>query len=252
MLQVILDYQWNIKIKRVSIFHLFQSQKSIKMIKLIIAILLTLTSTFANAQLKGSGKTISKTYDYKNFDKLSFEGFNNDIQIEIATFFKVEITMKETHEANIQFTYNKEEMELSLKVEAKTGKELYDERATYQIKITLPEISVLKNFGNSDISVNGIIGRYFSIETNGNGNVHCLGSIDQLDIEKVGNGEVNTKKLITKNAKIQNTGNGNIIVNVSENLQGNLNGNGDIQNIGKATFNAKSSKKGNGNLIVNQ
>ena len=222
------------------------------MTKLIIAIVLALTSTFANAQLKGSGKIVTKTYDYKNFDKLSFEGFNDNIQIEIGTSFKVEITMKETNEKNIQFVYNEKEMELSMKVEAKTGKELYDERDTYQIKITLPEISVIKNFSNSDISVKGIVGRYFRVETNGNGSVICQGSIDQLDVEKVGNGDINAKKLVAKNAIIQNTGNGNVIVNVAENLQGNLFGNGDIQNIGKATFNKKSTKKGNGNLIVNQ
>ena len=222
------------------------------MTKLIIALVLALTSTFANAQLKGSGKTITKQYEYKNFDKLSFEGFNDNIQIEIGTSFKVEITMKETNEKNIQFVYNEKEMELSMKVEAKTGKELYDERDTYQIKITLPEISVIKNFSNSDISVKGIAGRYFRVETNGNGSVICQGLIDQLDIEKVGNGDINAKKLVAKNAIIQNTGNGNVIVNVAENLQGNLFGNGDIQNIGKATFNKKSTKKGNGNLIVNQ
>jgi len=39
--------------------------------KLIIAIALTLTSIFANAQLKGSGKTITKSYDFKNFNQLS-------------------------------------------------------------------------------------------------------------------------------------------------------------------------------------
>ena len=222
------------------------------MTKLIIAFILTLTSTFAKAQLKGSGKTITKTYDYKNFDKLSFEGFNDNIQIEVGTSYKVEVTMKETSEKNIQFVYDEKETELSMKVEAKTGKELYDERDTYQIKIMMPEISVIKNFSNSDISVKGIIGRYFRAETNGNGSIICQGTIDQLDIEKVGNGDINAKSLLAKNAKIQNAGNGNVIVNIAENLQGNLFGNGDIQNIGKATFNTKSTKKGNGNLIVNQ
>jgi hypothetical protein len=43
------------------------------MTKLIIAIVLTLISTFAQAQLKGSGITITKNYDYTNFDKLSLQ-----------------------------------------------------------------------------------------------------------------------------------------------------------------------------------
>lgn len=220
------------------------------MTKLIIVMILALTSTFANAQLKGFGKTITKNYNYQNFDKLSFEGFNDDIQIEIGTSFKVEITMKETEEKNIQFVCDEKEMELSLKVKAKTGKELYDERDTYQIKITMPEISVLKNLGNSDIAVKGIVGRYFRAETSGNGCIICQGSIDLLDVEKVGNGDVNAKKLITKNAKVKNTGNGDVLVNVSENLEGNLYGNGNIRNIGKAKFNSKSTKKGNGDLIT--
>jgi hypothetical protein len=221
------------------------------MTKLIIAIVLTLTSTFANAQLKGSGKTITKNYAFKNFDKLSFEGFNDNIEIEIGKNFKVAITMKETNEKNIQFAYDKNEMELTLKVKAKTGKELYDERDTYQIKISMPEISVLKNLGNSDISVKGIIGRYFRAEANSIGSITCQGSIDQLDVEKSGDGDIIAKKLTAKNAKIKNTGNGNVVVNVSGNLEGHLVGNGDIQNIGKAPFGSKSTKKGNGNLLVN-
>jgi hypothetical protein len=36
-------------------------------------IVLTLISTFAQAQLKGSGITITKNYDYTNFDKLSLQ-----------------------------------------------------------------------------------------------------------------------------------------------------------------------------------
>jgi len=43
------------------------------MTKLIIAIVLTFTSIAANAQLKGSGKIITKNYDFKNFN-LSSEG----------------------------------------------------------------------------------------------------------------------------------------------------------------------------------
>lgn len=54
------------------------------MAKLIIAIVLTLTSTFANAQLKGSGKISTKNYDYKNFDKVNFEDLDGKIEVEIG------------------------------------------------------------------------------------------------------------------------------------------------------------------------
>lgn len=219
------------------------------MTKLIIVIVLALTSTFANAQLKGSGKTVTKNYDYKNFDKLSFEGFNDDIQIEIGNTFKIEITSKEEYETNIQFKYNKEEGELILKVEPKTGKELYDETDAYKIKIILPEISVIKNFGNSDVAINGIVGRYFRAESNSNGSVICQGAIDFLDIDKIGDGNVDAKNLIAKKAKIRNYGNGDVAVNVSEELTAKATGNGRTINYGKARFDSQSSKSGDADFI---
>ena len=63
------------------------------MTKLIIAIVLTLTSTFANAQLKGSGKAITKTYDYKNFDKLSFQDLDGKIEVEVGKEFSISVTI---------------------------------------------------------------------------------------------------------------------------------------------------------------
>ncbi len=219
------------------------------MTKLIIVIVLTLTSTYATAQLKGSGKTVTKNYDYKNFDKLTFEGFNDDVQIQIGNKFNIEITSKEENETNIQFKYNKEEGELILNVEPKTGKELYDETDTHKIKIILPEISVVKNFGNSDITINGIVGRYFRAESNSNGSVICQGAIDFLDIDKIGDGNVDAKKLIAKKAKIRNYGNGDVVVNVSEELTAKATGNGRTVNYGKAKFDAQSSKSGDADFI---
>ncbi|MDI5886897.1 hypothetical protein [Flavobacterium yafengii] len=58
------------------------------MTKLIIAIVLTLTSTFANAQLKGSGKISTKNYDYKNFDKVYFEDLDGKIEVQIGKSFE--------------------------------------------------------------------------------------------------------------------------------------------------------------------
>ena len=54
------------------------------MIKFIISIVLALASTFAHAQLKGSGKTVTKTYNYKNFDKVYFEDLDGKIKVEVG------------------------------------------------------------------------------------------------------------------------------------------------------------------------
>lgn len=218
---------------------------------ILITIAFSLATILASAQLKGSGKTVTKNYDYSNFDKLNFIGFNDDITIQIGKEFSVQIIMKESSEKNIELVYNEKEYELTLKTKPKTGKEIYDERDTYQIKITMPEAAVIKNFGNSDITIHNIIGRYLRLETKGNGSIHCNGSIDELDVEKVGNGDIITKKLTAKSAKISSTGNGDVIVNVSDKIKAQNTGNGNVQNIGNAKYSSDSKSIGNGTLIAN-
>lgn len=215
---------------------------------ILICLAITLVSICSNAQLQGSGKTITKTYEYKHFDKLNFIGFNDDISIEVGKAFSIKITMKEENENKIIFSFNPVEHELSLKVKPQTRKEMYEERDTYQVKITLPEISVVSNTGNGNISVTGILGRYFRAETTGNGDVICLGSIDELEIVKMGNGNVNAKKLQASTAKIKSVGNGDVLVNVSTKIEAQNTGNGSVKNYGKALFDKDSSNKGNGTL----
>jgi hypothetical protein len=126
---------------------------------------------------------------------------------------------------------------------------MYIENTNTIIKITLPEASVIKNAGNSDITISNIIGRYFRLENTGNGNAVLSGKTDQLDIEKIGNGDVVSEALLAKKAKVKNIGNGNVVVNVSEEVSGKLFGNGDIINKGQAKFGSNSTKIGNGKLI---
>ncbi|QBN19072.1 GIN domain-containing protein [Flavobacterium nackdongense] len=221
------------------------------MTKLIIAIVLTLSSIFANAQLKGSGKIISKTYNYKNFDKVSFEDLDGKIEVEIGKPWSITVTIDENLENLLTFTENQSEMELKVRFKENKNNKMYIEETNFKIKITMPEASVIKNTGNSDMVVKNVFGRYFRLENTGNGDSKISGTIDSLDINKTGNGDVNTENLIAKKATLKSTGNGNLIVNVSEELSAKLTGNGDIINKGKAKFDANSKKSGNGDLIVN-
>ena len=221
------------------------------MTKLIIAVVLTLTSTFANAQLKGSGKTVTKTYDYKNSDKVNFENLDGKIEVEIGKPWSITVTIDDNLEPLLIFTENKSEKELKVQFKGNKNNQMYIENTNLKIKITMPEASVIKNTGNSDLVVKNIIGRYFRLENTGNGDSKISGTIDSLDINKTGNGDVNTENLMVKKATLKSTGNGDLIVNVSEELSAKLTGNGDIINKGKAKFDANSKKSGNGDLIVN-
>lgn len=219
------------------------------MIKFVSTIVLVFITIICNSQIKGSGKTSTKTYDYKNFDKVYFEDVNGNIEVEIGKTWSVTVTIDDNLESLLQFKENPSEHELKIQFKGNRKNRMYIENTNTIIKITLPEASVIKNAGNSDIAVNNIIGRYFRMENTGNGNAKLSGKIDQLDIEKIGNGDVVSDTLLAKKAKIKNIGNGNVVINVSEEVTGKLFGNGDIINKGQAKFSSNSTKTGNGKLI---
>ena len=221
------------------------------MTKLIIAIVLTLTSTFANAQLKGSGKIVAKNYDYKNFDKLKLEDLDGKIEVEIGKTWNISVTIDDNLENLLSFSKNISENELKIEFKGNKNNKMYIEDTNIKIKITMPEVSVIRNTGNSDLTVKNVFGRYFRLENTGNGESNISGTIDVLDIVKTGNGDVNAENLVAKKGDLKSTGNGNLIANVSEELTAKLTGNGDIINKGKAKFDSNSKKSGNGNLIVN-
>lgn len=217
--------------------------------KIFFAIVLIITS-FANAQLKGSGKINTKTFDYKNFDKVYFEDLDGKIEVEIGKPWSILITIDDNLESLLCLSENVSENELKIQFKGNKDNQMYVENTNLKIKITMPEASVIKNSGNSNLNVQNISGRYFKLENTGNGDSNVSGTIDVLDIIKIGNGDVDASNLNVKKAELKSTGNGDLTVNVSETLSARLTGNGDIINTGKANFDSGSKKSGNGDLIL--
>lgn len=215
-----------------------------------LTIVLILTS-FANAQLKGSGKTVTKSYAYKNFDKISFQDLDGKIEVEIGKPWSITVIIDDNLESLLSFSENVSDKELRIQFKGNKNNQMYVEDTNLRIRITMPAASLIKNLGNSDLLVKNIMGRYFKLENTGNGDTKISGMVDVLDIAKTGNGDVNAENLVTTSADLKSIGNGNLTVNVSQKLTAKLIGNGDIINNGKATFDSNSKKSGNGDLIVN-
>lgn len=219
------------------------------MIKLKITVILTLVASINNAQLRGSGKTITKTYDYQNFDKLDFQDLDGIILVEIGKAWHIEVTIDDNLLPLLTFEEDKNEFLLKVFFKGNRNNNKYIEDTNIKIKITMPESSVIKHDGNSQLFVSGLVGRYFRLENRSNGRATVSGSIDKLDVVNTGNGQSNLKETTAKAAEVKCKGNGGVIVNVIEKLEASASGNGYITNIGTAIFSPNSSSFGNGKLV---
>lgn len=217
--------------------------------KLILLLMLFLISILSFSQTTGSGKSITKTYPFKDFDKVYFEDLDGKLEVEIGQPFSITVSIDDNLQNLLSIAENQKEHQLTIAFKNNQNNRQYIENTKLRIRITMPEASVISNNGNSNLDIRNVIGRYFRIENTGNGDTRISGSIDSLDIEKMGNGDILTEKLIAKKANIKSTGNGNVTVNVSNELKASLKGNGDIKNVGAAAFDPSSSKTGNGSFI---
>jgi hypothetical protein len=205
------------------------------------------TKNFAQkGPLRGAGKIISRSFDYKDFDKISFEDFDGNIEVEIGKSFSIKVEIDENLEPKLQV--KEKDGLLSLNLEGNYNGKLYLEDTHINIKVTLPEASVVQHRGNTNVKVTGIFGRYFRFENNGNGDVHLAGNIDELDIKKYGNGNVKANMLIAKTAKVKSYGNGNVSVNSQISLLANGTGNCSVMQFGQGKIDPISGIIGNGEV----
>lgn len=220
---------------------------------LLISILSGLFCLVAQAQrgpLRGTGKLVSKTFDFRNFDKVHLEDLDGKIEIEIGKTFSVKIEIDENLEPLLHVSKEEKEDELMISLKGNTNNKLYVEDTRIKVKVTLPEASVIRHRGNSALHITGIAGRYFRLENNGNGDASLQGSIDDLDIKKDGNGDVNAKNLIAKTAKVKCYGNGNVDVYAQISLTAHGSGNGNVVQFGPGKIEPISGITGNGEVSV--
>jgi Putative auto-transporter adhesin, head GIN domain len=184
----------------------------------------------------------------KGFDKVSFEDFDGNIEVEIGKPFSIKVDIDENLEPRLEVKKEEAENQLTIRLAGNLNGKLYLEDTHIKIKVTMPEASVIQHRGNTNVSITGILGRYFRLENDGNGDVSLQGNIDELDIKKNGNGEVRAKNLVSKMAKVKSYGNGNVAVNAQISLSANGAGNCSVMQFGQGKIDPMSGIIGNGEV----
>lgn len=218
---------------------------------IITSIAMILVTTLSFAQLKGSGKTISKTYDYQNFDKVLFDDLDGKLEIEVGKPFSVSITIDDNLLDLLTVVEHSVNKTLTVALKGNRNNKMYIEDTKIKVKITMPFLMEVSNNGNSGLTVTNINSKYFKSNNPVNGSTTLSGIVDNLEVSCSGNGTLNAKQLVAKNAKIKATGNGNAYVNVNELITAKTSGNCTVINSGKAKFDSESSSSGNSRFVNN-
>ncbi len=217
---------------------------------LLIFLSLPFLAVSQRGPLTGKGNTIEKKVDIANFDKVELVDLADAvIEIEVGKAWSVSIKIAENLFPLLSVEKEDTENLLKIKLKGNDRNRLYIEDSKITIRITMPEASVVRNTGNQNVFVNGIVGRYFRAEVRGNGKLVASGSIDELDIQQQGNGDVDTSGVTAKLARVKKQGNGNIYVNSLLSLQANGSGNGNVVQRGPGSIHPLSGITGNGEVI---
>jgi len=173
----------------------------------------------------------TKTYDFKNFDKVQIENVNGEVEIELGKSYSITVSGKDNAQKQVQIIQSEDKLLVKLDSKFVTD---WKSIKVVKVKIVMPEISKLFNFSNADVSVQNFVGRYFGIENTGNGNISVVGSVvDHIEIKNNGNGNLETKNIISKKVDISKSGNGDVNIRTDTDFNVEMNGNGDIVNYGK-------------------
>ncbi len=197
----------------------------------IILIAILFTSFTSISQLRGSGKTVTKTYDYQNFNKVNFDDLDGKIEIEVGNPFSISITIDDNLLEILTVIEHSGDKQLTVALKGNRNNKMYIEDTKISVKITMPILLEVSNNGNSGLVVTNINSKNFKTENPVNGSTTLSGIVDNLEVICRGNGNLNAEKLLAKNAKIVCRGNGNARVNAKTIIESNQSGNGNIMNV---------------------
>ena len=217
--------------------------------KSIMLVVLFLASITSFAQLRGSAITVTKTFDYTNFDKINFDNLDGQLVVEVGKPFGISVTIDDNLFSLL--VINQIASQLTIALNGNSNNKLYIENTKIKVVVTMPSLTAVCNNGNSDLIVTNINSTNFQIENRQNGSTTLTGIVAFLEVVCKGNGILNAKNLVAKTANIRASGNGNVTINVTDSVVAKTSGNCTVVNIGNAKFNSNSISTGNSRFVTN-
>ncbi|OYU82478.1 MAG: hypothetical protein CFE24_15465 [Flavobacterium sp. BFFFF2] len=210
-------------------------------------ILLLLVNATVWGQLRGSGTTVTKTFNYAQFDQIYLDDLDGNINIEVGKPHAISVTIDDNLLDLLAVEQGKKN-DLKVYLKGNTNNRMYVEASHIKVVISLPNVALIHHFGNSRLEVTGLATENISVENGQNANTSLKGISTNLIVINKGNGNVEANNLLVQKANIQSRGNGNVDVNAAVELTAKASGNSSIRNHGKASFDSNSSKSGNARL----
>ncbi len=215
----------------------------------IFTLAFVLFTIISFGQLKGSGTVVTKTFNYNNFDKITFEDIDGKIEVEVGKPFAISITIDDNLENLLAFDEEKNNQSLKIYLKENRNNKMYIEDTNIKVKISMPSISYLKHSGNTTLTLTNVDSKTLKVENSGNATTKISGKCTDFEATNTGNGTIYAESLMAETASIKSTGNGNAKVNVSKTITARASGNGSVVNKGAAKFDSNSKQSGNGSLI---
>ncbi|MEL6721324.1 MAG: head GIN domain-containing protein [Bacteroidota bacterium] len=205
----------------------------------ILFIPILLFTTCEQDRIKVSEVIISEERSIESFEQVIIEGIAN-VYLEYDENTSLIVEANDNIIDRIRTTSDGRNLRIETDFELKN----YD-KATIDVYVTNPKLSVLMNEGIGDISIRDFEDlEELRIMNEGVGNIEVRGTAKQLTLNTSGVGEFNGFNFLVTTCVAQQSGVGNIEVNVEDDLRGELSGVGHIYYKGNPEINVQRTGVG--------
>lgn len=218
--------------------------RSILFTAIVMACGAAIVTGIAMAGPDDGGDTITKTYDYSDFDRVSVGGVY-DLDVEVGKNYSITLRANARDMSFVKISSEDGTLYLGQKKRDKDGKKRkrYKNNDGITAVITLPELNALKVSGVANGDVSGVDADDFDMSVSGVADVEISGKCNTLTARVSGVGELDAKDFKCKNTKVSLSGVGDVSIYASESVDVKASGVGGVDVYGKPSKVTKKKAK---------